>query len=140
VPLSKIQSDILLQLAAHRNPESYVAGAIPLNRDGPRFSDDIDIFHDREESVAAAAAADTASLVKAGFGVWWLRREPGIYGAVVERHGETTKLEWVRDSDFRFFPTCAMTCSAMCCMSSTLRPTRPWQQPAAANRATCSIF
>jgi len=33
----------------------YVTAATALNRDGPRFSRDIDIFHDREESVAAAA-------------------------------------------------------------------------------------
>jgi hypothetical protein len=105
VPLSKIQSEILLLLAAHRNPESYVAGGVPLNRDGPRFSNDIDIFHDREESVAAAAAADIALLVEASFAVSWLRREPGIHGAVVKRQGESMKLEWVRDSDFRFFPT-----------------------------------
>ena len=32
VPLSKIQSDILRLLASHRDPESYVAGATPLNR------------------------------------------------------------------------------------------------------------
>jgi hypothetical protein len=67
VPLSKIQSEILLLLAAHRDPESYVAGAVPLNRDGPRFSKDIDIFHDREERVAVAAAADASLLEKAGF-------------------------------------------------------------------------
>ena len=73
MPLSKIQSEILLLLAAHRDPESYVAGAVPLNRDGPRYSDDIDIFHDREESVAAAAAADAGSLAKEGFAVSWLR-------------------------------------------------------------------
>ena len=104
MPLSKIQSDILLLLAAQRDPESYVAGAVPLNRDGPRYSDDIDIFHDREESVAIAAAADTALLEEAGFKISWLRREPGIHGALVERDGQSTKLEWVRDSDFRFFP------------------------------------
>jgi hypothetical protein len=105
VPLSSIQSELLRLLASHRSPESYVAGAVPLNRDGPRFSDDIDVFHDREESVAAAAIADTEVLDKAGFAVSWLRREPGIYGAVVERNRESTKLEWLRDGDFRFFPT-----------------------------------
>jgi hypothetical protein len=104
VPLSRIQSEILRRLAAHRNPESYVAGSVPLNRDGPRFSNDIDIFHDREESVATAAVADVAVLDKAGFAISWLRREPGIHGALVGHHGESTKLEWVRDSDFRFFP------------------------------------
>jgi hypothetical protein len=91
VPLSRIQSDILVLLAAHRNPES--SGGVPLNRDGPRLSDDIDIFRDREESVAAAADADISLLIKADFTVRWLRREPGIHGALVERGGETMRLE-----------------------------------------------
>jgi hypothetical protein len=55
VPLSRIQTDILRLLAAHRDPESYVAGATPMNRDAPRISSGIDVFHDREERVAAAA-------------------------------------------------------------------------------------
>ena len=58
MPLSKIQTEILGLLAAHRDPESYVAGASPLNRDAPRISGDIDVFHDREERVAAAALND----------------------------------------------------------------------------------
>ncbi len=57
MPLSELQVEILRLLAAHRNPESYVAGATVLNQDGPRFSGDIDIFHDREESIARAAEA-----------------------------------------------------------------------------------
>ena len=65
MPLSELQRDILRLPAAHRNPESYVAGSVPLNRDGPRFSDDIDIFHDREESVALAAAQYAAVLENA---------------------------------------------------------------------------
>jgi hypothetical protein len=36
-----------------------------------------------------------------------LRVEPAIYSVLVERDGETTKLEWVADSDYRFFPTIA---------------------------------
>jgi hypothetical protein len=104
VPLSNLQSDILRALAARRSPESYVAGSTPLHRDGPRFSGDIDIFHDREERVALAAAEDASILTEVGFTVAWLRREPGIYAASVARHGETTKLEWVRDTDFRFYP------------------------------------
>lgn len=106
MPLSKLQSEILQLLATHRSPESYVAGATVLNQDGPRFSGDIDIFHDREERVAQAAAEDTALLTENGFAIArWLRREPGIHVAVVQRRGESTKLEWVTDSDFRFFPT-----------------------------------
>ncbi|ARN81967.1 hypothetical protein [Methylocystis bryophila] len=104
MPLSKLQSEILCLLAAHRNPESYVAGSLPLNRSGPRFSGDIDIFHSREEAAAAAALSDAAVLTQAGFTVEWLRQEPGLYGAEARRGGESMKLEWLRDSDFRFFP------------------------------------
>src|ERR1700730_15745584 len=83
VPLSKIQTEILRLLAAHRDPESYVAGAAPLNRDAPRFSDDIDVFHDREERVAAAALDDSKTLEAAGYRVSWLRQLPLIYAAEV---------------------------------------------------------
>ena len=81
-----------------------MAGSIPLNRDGPRTSEDIDIFHSREEAAAKAALADTALLAEAGFAIEWLRREAGIHTAAVRRRGESVRLEWVRDSDFRFFP------------------------------------
>jgi hypothetical protein len=77
VPLSNLQRDILRAIAAHRNPESYIAGSTPLHRGGPRFSGDIDIFHHREEQVAAVAAEDCAILTAAGFTVEWLRQEPG---------------------------------------------------------------
>ena len=105
MPLSKIQSEILRLLAAHRDPESYVAGSTPLNLNAPRFSADIDVFHDREERVLQAAEQDTSLLREHGYDVQWLRRDVLIYSALVARAGETTKLEWVVDSDFRFFPT-----------------------------------
>lgn len=105
MPLTKIQTDILRLLAAHRDPESYVAGASPLNRDAPRISGDIDVFHDREERVAAAALSDTQTLAAAGYGISWLRQLPLIYTAEVTQGDASTRLEWVVDSDFRYFPT-----------------------------------
>ena len=105
MPLSKIQTDILRLLASHRDPESYVAGATPLNRDASRYSADIDVFHDREERVAAAALNDTQVLARAGYRVSWLRQLPLIYAAEVILGDAGTRLEWVVDSDFRFFPT-----------------------------------
>jgi hypothetical protein len=105
VPLSRLQSEILLLLAAHRDPESYIAGSTYLTRSGPRISGDIDIFHDREERVARAADEDAAALEKAGMSVRWQRREPTFFQALISLSDETTKLEWVVDSDFRFFPT-----------------------------------
>ena len=107
MPLSKLQHEILAFLAAHRNPESYVAGAAALNEQGPRFSADIDIFHDREEAVVQAAERDVAALAAQGFAVGWFRREPGLQAASITGHDDSTRLEWVRDSDFRFFPTVA---------------------------------
>ena len=105
MPLTRLQSQILRLLASRRDPESYVAGSTPLNRDRPRLSEDIDIFHDREERVAFAAEEDSAILRVEGLDVVWLRREPAIYTAEVRGGNERTHLEWVVDSDFRFFPT-----------------------------------
>jgi len=105
VPLTKIQSDILRLLASHRDPESYVAGSTPLNRDAPRYSGDIDVFHDREERVEQAAEQDAAVLQEHGYVLRWLRRDPLVFSVLASRVGNTTKLEWVADSDFRFFPT-----------------------------------
>lgn len=105
MPLSDLQSAILRTLAAHRNPESYVAGGSVLNRDGPRVSADIDIFHDREAAVAAAAEGDASILTSEAFNLTWLHREPGLHAAIVTRDGASTRLEWARDSDFRFFAT-----------------------------------
>jgi hypothetical protein len=76
-----------------------------LNRNAPRYSGDIDVFHDREERVASAALDDAQALEAAGYGVKWLRREPLLYAAEVARQDAGTRLEWVVDSDFRFFPT-----------------------------------
>lgn len=104
MPLTKLQGEILRLLAAHRDPESYVAGSTPLNLEAPRYSGDIDVFHDREERVARAAAEDSAILQEQGFTLEWLRREPNYYSVLVRRADEATKLEWVVDSDFRFFP------------------------------------
>jgi hypothetical protein len=67
MPLSKIQIEILRLLASRRDPESYVAGSTPLNRNAPRYSGDIDIFHDREELVALTAAEDAAVLDAHGY-------------------------------------------------------------------------
>ncbi len=105
VPLTKIQADVLGLLASHRDPESYVAGATPLNRDAQRYSGDIDVFHDREERVSSAAREDARALEAAGYGIRWFRQQPAIHGAVVTKDSAETRLEWVADSDFRFFPT-----------------------------------
>jgi hypothetical protein len=104
MPLSSLQIEILRLLASHRDPESFVGGSTPLNRNTLRYSGDIDVFHDREERVSAAALADARALEAAGFSVTWLRQLPSIYTAQISAANESTRLEWVTDSDFRFFP------------------------------------
>lgn len=107
MPISRIQSEVLKVIASARDPESFVAGGVPINRDGPRYSSDIDIFNDRNERVAAAANADAEALRALGFTVTVFRAFASIVSADVERDGEQTKLEWVSDADFRYFPAVA---------------------------------
>jgi len=75
VPLTKLQSFVLRTLASQRSPDSYVAGGVALNREGPRFSGDIDIFQDSEERLASAAEADAAALGAAGLKLSRLRKD-----------------------------------------------------------------
>ena len=105
VPLTRLQVHALRALAAQRSPDSYVAGGVALNRAGPRFSDDIDLFQDSEERLETAAEADGVALVEAGLKLTWGKARTGKRQAQIEGLGETMKLEWVADSDFRFFPT-----------------------------------
>ena len=105
MPLRNLQSQLLRLLASHRSPDSYVARGIAINREGPRFSADIDIFQDGDERLAAIAENDGAVMAAAGFEVAWLpARGTGKRAAIVRGLGEVTQLEWVADADFRFFP------------------------------------
>jgi hypothetical protein len=121
VPLSKIQSEVLRLLSAHRDPESYVAGATPLNRDAPRFSAEIYVFHDRQERAAEAALNDGAVLETAGYNVAWLRQLPAIYTAAVTKGDDGTRLEWVVIAISASSRPCGMTSLATFCTRSILR-------------------
>jgi len=106
MPLSEIQAQVLRRIAANRSPESFVAGATVLHRadDTPRYSQDVDLFHDVEDSVAQSAELDAATLRGAGYGFAWLLRMPTFHRAVVTVNEEQLKIEWAQDSAFRFFP------------------------------------
>ena len=105
MPIGKFQSEVLRALAAQRSPDSYIAGGVAINREGPRFSGDIDIFHDSEARLESAAEADAAALTAAGYGVTWGRVREGKREAAVTRGSEAMQLEWATDAAFRFFPT-----------------------------------
>jgi hypothetical protein len=106
MPLTELQARLLRLLAANRSPDSYLAGATVIHQvaETPRFSQDLDFFHDLEASVAQSAAADAATLAAAGYHVRWLLRTPLFHRAVVAAAGEEVRLEWAQDTAFRFFP------------------------------------
>ena len=107
MPLGDFEGEVLRVLAANRNPDSFLAGATVLHQasDSPRASRDVDLFHDTTESLAASYARDCATLVEAGFEVRPVG-EPQVTfrRAFVQRNDRQTKVEWVFDSAFRFFP------------------------------------
>jgi hypothetical protein len=106
MPLTPFQKEVARLLAAHRNPESHLAGGAVINRaEGSfRYSDDLDIFHDAAESVAVCAEADAKVLVAAGYSIEWVLRQVGFYRAEVHRGENHVRLDWSNDSAFRFFP------------------------------------
>lgn len=106
MPLSDLQRTILKLIAVNRRPDNYLAGATVLHRsDGsPRYSKDLDFFHDLAQSVAQSAENDAAKLRESGYEVEWLLQNPTFYRAVAESGDEGVSLEWAQDSAFRFFP------------------------------------
>ncbi len=106
VPISKFQSDVLRLLASQRSADSYIAGGIAINRHGPRFSADIDIFHDSASRLVRAVEADERVLAAADYAIAWApAQRTGKYEASIAKAGQQMQLEWVMDSAFRFFPT-----------------------------------
>jgi len=98
--------ELLRCIAANRSPESYLAGATVLNRasGSPRFSQDIDLFHDLADRVTLCAEQDAATLAEAGYAIEWILHTGTFHRAVVTLHGQQVKVEWAQDSAFRFFP------------------------------------
>jgi hypothetical protein len=106
MPITPFQAEVLKVIARNRNPDSYLAGGIVINRDNAsaRFSNDIDVFHATAQAVAVSTDADTKALKDSGFAIHFLRREETFQQAEVSRDGESVRLDWATDSAFRFFP------------------------------------
>lgn len=102
--LTAIQKDVMRCIASNRSESSYIAGGVVLNRNWPRQSDDIDIFHDTDEEIGFVADADIALLRQAGFRV---SIDVQIYGCVearVSRDRKATLIQWMSETRTRFFP------------------------------------
>lgn len=106
MPLGDFEREVLRTIAANRNPDSFLGGATVLHQapSSPRASRDVDIFHDTTESLARSVEQDVASLRAAGFHVSLGKPQGTFQRAHLARDGRSTKIEWVFDSAFRFFP------------------------------------
>jgi hypothetical protein len=106
MPLGTFEREILRLLAQNRNPDSFVAGATILHHaeKSPRVSRDIDLFHDTAEAISAAVEKDVATLRAHGFTVEIPHPQPIFQRGFIRKGGQQTKIEWLYDSAFRFFP------------------------------------
>ncbi len=106
MPLTTLQRQVLSLLAAYRTPESHVAGGAAINRaeQSPRYSSDLDFFHDTAEAVQTCAQRDAEVLHSAGYEITWLLRNPYLWQGRIRKGEESIDLDWCHDSVFRFFP------------------------------------
>jgi hypothetical protein len=107
VPLTDYQASLARLLSGNRRFDSYLAGgaAILIEPNTMRFSRDLDYFHDSEARVAEAFALDSNLLATSGYSIEVDLNQPGYIRAIVRKGGEATKVEWARDSAWRFMPT-----------------------------------
>lgn len=105
---TEFQAEVLKRIARSRidGGATYIAGGLALNHvlGTPRLSHDIDVFNDTEEAVAVAFERDVGILRAAGYGVVAKRESQFFREASVSRGGESTDIQWARDSAYRFFP------------------------------------
>lgn len=107
MPLTDYQAELIRRLSENRTFDSYLAGgaAILIEPQTNRFSHDLDYFHDSEARVSESFAADRETLEAAGYSIDIDLNQPGYIRAVVRQGEDATKIEWARDSDWRFLPT-----------------------------------
>lgn len=107
MPLTDYQARLAHLLSKNRSFDSYLAGgaALLLEPNTTRFSRDLDYFHDSEERVAEAFEVDRKLLQANGYLLETDLNQPGYIRAIVRKADEAAKVEWARDSDWRFVPT-----------------------------------
>lgn len=106
MPLTEFQKQVLKLLRLSRNPNSYIAGGIAIHRaaTSTRYSNDVDFFHDTDEAVVTASNADIQTLKQNDYQVTISISQPSFIRATISQGQLSLKLEWVRDTAFRFFP------------------------------------
>lgn len=106
MPLTPYQTEIANLLSKNRTEDSHLAGGAALHAhpDSLRYSEDLDYFHDSEERVASAFHKDREILEKNGFTCIIELNQPGYIRCLVQKKNQSTKVEWARDSSWRFMP------------------------------------
>lgn len=106
MPLTPLQLRVAAVLRSFRTRNNYVAGGAALNRDWPRLSDDMDIFHDRRRQLPDSVEPELQALRDAGFTVEITTEDVLIVEAILRWHGDETKVQWMDDPETcrRFFP------------------------------------
>jgi hypothetical protein len=104
--LTPFQGALLAELAKAPTDARYLAGGAALHfaPHSARYSDDLDFFHDSEERVATAFAADRGRLSAAGYALEVELSQPGFVRALVRRGADATRVDWAHDSSWRFLP------------------------------------
>jgi hypothetical protein len=107
--LTDLQRRLCRLIAQNRTAtgESYAAGGAALNTliAAGRVSRDIDLFHDTDEAVAVSWDMDRRLFQQHGFDVHVVRERPSFVEAEVRVGQEFVRVEWARDSAYRFFPS-----------------------------------
>ena len=106
MPIGDFEREIIRAIAESRNEKSFVAGATVIHQlpGSLRASLDVDLFHDVDAEVQRSAKRDSELLKNKGFTVVEELYTPTLVRAVVRKGGNQSKIEWVLDSPFRFFP------------------------------------
>ncbi len=110
MPITDFQKAVIAVLIGQRTPPSHFAGSVPLHLapSSPRYSEDIDLFHDAESELLQASEADERALQNAGFRV---QRAPAAWSTTfrkatvfASRGNDSVEIDWALDSAVRFFP------------------------------------
>ncbi len=106
--LTDFQRAVCRLLAERRiaSGESYVArgGALGEATSSRRISQDIDVFHDTSDAVAASWESDRGLLESQGLDVSTLRERRSFVEAIVAKGDASVLVQWAADSAYRFFP------------------------------------
>ena len=108
MPLTPLQCRVAGILRPFRSEANYVAGGAALNREWPRQSDDLDIFHDRRNQLPGGVVPELQALRDAGLSVEITAQDEWMVEVILREYGFETKVQWMDDPETcrRFFPAC----------------------------------